>query len=411
MLLLATGALLIAACTPSGSVDPEPLDPPEAPVEDIDESPEGEYDLGFEPPPDVVVTAGDVELMLQPWTACWGNGCYDGPPPEDLAEVGSPTEILVEFPVPGWEFSATVQPTGEECGRRQTEPLERIGETKYVLRPIGLAGDYEVTLFGRGPGGDVFVSFRWVTLEDGALPVPEATATIVAEHDGVLDSYGAEVSVWNLAATPVEASGEVKVTAAEGGSHTFALDRENRGCWEGTVSFTAPVEEGLAAVEAGSPPFSYEVTLVLDGQTYTGVGIWPDGVDPECAPCVTLSFDPPLPALVDGAGGKVEAVEIDGVWLFRYSLRPDAIRLTALHGGTAEIVDGCLYVDDTVVLWPAELLDQAAELVAAAKRGERPAVTIGGGGMSLAEGSSRGDIPEVITEVCPEARAVWVAAP
>ncbi len=303
LFLLAVGAVLIVACAANESVEPRGSDQPNQPIKDVPDRPGGEYDLGFEPPPDVVVTAGDVKLTLRPWTACWANGCYDGAPPRNLAEVGSPPEILVEFPVPGWEFSATVRPVGEECGRRQMEPLERVGETTYLLRPIGLAGDYEVTLFGRGPGGDVFVSFRWTSPHDGVLPVPRATATIVADHDGRLDSYGVEVSVWNLAATPKTVTGEAKVTAANGSSHTFALDRENRGCWEGTVYFTAPVEEGLAAAESGPPPFTYEVTLVFDGETYTGVGVWPDGVDPECAPCVNLTFTPPLPALEDRVAG------------------------------------------------------------------------------------------------------------
>ena len=70
--------------------------------------------------PAVVVRAGTTELSLEPWTACWGNGCYDGAPPEDLSHVGSPDEILVELPTPDWEFTATVQPVDDDrsCGSR-----------------------------------------------------------------------------------------------------------------------------------------------------------------------------------------------------------------------------------------------------------------------------------------------------
>jgi hypothetical protein len=119
--------------------------------------------------PAVEVRGGDVELTLEPWTACGGNGCYDGFAPDVLPDIGSPDEILVDFPASGWEFTATLQPVGEECGRRQSEPLEPTGDTTHRLVPIGPANDYEVTLFGRGPGGDVFVSFRWKTPTDGVL--------------------------------------------------------------------------------------------------------------------------------------------------------------------------------------------------------------------------------------------------
>ncbi|MFQ5555858.1 MAG: hypothetical protein ACE5GC_10880, partial [Acidimicrobiia bacterium] len=161
----------------------------------------------LERPPPVIVGGDGVELALEAWTACWGGGCYDGRAPHPLPDVGSPEEILVEFPVAGWEFSATTRPIGDACGRNQTEPLVRIGATSHRLEPVGLAGEYEVTLFGRGPNGDLFVSFRWVTTVDGVLPVPAAFASIVADHDGRLDSYGVEVPVWNLAATPAAASG------------------------------------------------------------------------------------------------------------------------------------------------------------------------------------------------------------
>lgn len=261
--------------------------------------------------PAVVVRGGDTELTLEPWTACWGNGCFDGAPPQILPEVGSPDEILVEFPVPGWEFLATVQPVGEECGREQTEPLERVSDTVHRLVPIGLADDYEVTLFGRGPGGDVFVSFRWDTRIDGKLPVPAATASILADHDGRVDSYGVSVSIRNLAATPREAVGQVTVTSVDGGSHTFPLVRDDVGCSEGLLHLTAPRKEGLTAAGVGPPPFTYEVTIELDGQPHSGTGVWPADEDPECQPCIPLTFTPPLPRLSPPAVTVIETIQVD----------------------------------------------------------------------------------------------------
>lgn len=279
-------------------------------TEDSSESEEGRGPTEIDRPPPVEVRGGDTVLSLEAWTACWGNGCYDGMPPQNPPHIGDPAEILVEFPEEGWEFSATVTPVGEECGRRQTEPLETVEVTVHRLMPIGLADEYEVTLFGRGPGGDLFVSFLWSTPTDGVMPVPAATVSILADHDGQLDSYGVEVPVWNLAATPEQASGRVTVRSAEGEEHTFQLARQDQDCSEGTLYFTAPTAEGLTAAGLGTAPFTYELTLGLDGQTHVGTGVWPDQVDPECAPCVPLSFTPPLPALTANNAEGVQPVKI-----------------------------------------------------------------------------------------------------
>lgn len=296
--------------TPPTSAPPSPT-PPVSSEEEINS---GAADRA----PAVHVRAGDAELALEPWMACWGNGCYDGFPPEVLPDIGGPDEIMVEFPASNWEFTATVQPVGEECGRRQTERLEPTGDTTHRLVPVGPVDDYEVTLFGRGPGGDVFASFRWTTPTDGILPVPAATASILADHDGRVDSYGVELPIWNLADTPAEVAGQVAVTAADGSTHTFALTRQDFDCSEGTIFLTAPTEEGLAAATLGSPPFTYEVTLELDGLGYLGTAVWPDDVDPECAPCVPLTFTPPLPALGDKSAGGIQPLQIEDVWVFTH---------------------------------------------------------------------------------------------
>lgn len=411
LVLFAAGALIAAACSPGAPIGTVGSDTPTTggPTATTDESAsEEDFDpVELERAPAVIVRAGTMELSLEPWSACWGNGCYDGAPPEDLSDVGSPDEILVEFPAPDWEFIATIQPVGNECGRRQSEPLEPVNDTVHRLVPIGLASDYTVTLFGRGPGGSVFVSFRWSTPTDGVLPVPAATASILADHDGQLDSYGVELPIWNLAETPDAVTGQVTVTSADGGSHTFPLTRQDFDCSEGSIYLTAPIEEGLTAAAAGSPPFTYEVTLELDGRTYTGTGVWPDDVDPECDPCVPLTFTPPLPALGATSGTWIEPVQIDGVWVFQHD--PDGWD-DALHGGTAEIADGYLYVDGAIVVWHTDRLDEAARVISSIKSGEQPDLLIDGGGISVNEGASPADLPVVITDLCPTS-VVWFGAP
>lgn len=266
----------------------------------IEQPEENGFPPALDRPPPVVVRNGDTGLPLEAWTACYGNGCYDGVPPQDPPVIGNPTEILVEFSESGWEFTASVTPVGEECGRRQPEPLERIDATTHRLTPIGLADEYQVTLFDRGPSGDLFVTFVWNTPPDGVMPVPKATASILADRDGSVASYGVQILLWNLAATPANAAGEASVTSVDGAGHTFSLAREEVGCDVGTVSLTAPVEEGLAADDLGDRPFIHTIVVESDGETYVGTGVWPDQEDPECAPCVPLQFTPPLPAL--GAG-------------------------------------------------------------------------------------------------------------
>ena len=84
--------------------------------------------------------------------------------------------------------------------------------------------------------------------------------------------------------------------------------------------------------------------------------------------------------------------------------------MDALHSGTPEIVNGCLVVDNTIVVWHFDCTDDAAEAIAAAKAGESPQLLIGGGGISLDEGATPDQIPTIITDLCPTS-AVWFGAP
>ena len=92
-----------------------------------------------------------------------------------------------------------------------------------------------------------------------------------------------------------------------------------------------------------------------------------------------------------------------GVWVFQHD--PETV-MQALHSGIAEIVNGCLYVDDAIVVWHVDRLDEAARVIAAVQSGEQPDLLIGGGGISLDEGASPEDLPPVITDLCPTS-VVW----
>ena len=225
------------------------------------------------------------------------NLCVDGAPPAKPADVGSPEEVLVEFPLPDWSFTASFQPAGKQCGRIQEAPLEAAGDGRFVLRPAGRAGTYDVTLFGRRDG-DLVTTFRWTTPVDGPLPTPPARLAVLANPDGPVDSYGVELELTNLAATPKQASARITVRAANGADVTFDATRSDLGCLpEGTVYWDGPDEQGTAAAALGQGPFTYEVELVLDGARHVAEATWPGDQIAGNEPSVALHFTPELPAL------------------------------------------------------------------------------------------------------------------
>jgi hypothetical protein len=106
--------------------------------------------------------------------------------------LGDAAELEVEFPLPDWSFTALCTRSGDDCSRVQEIPVEVRNDGTFILRPAGLAGTYDVTLFGRGQG-DLSVAFKWTTPQDGPLPVPEARLAILSDSGGSIESYGAEL--------------------------------------------------------------------------------------------------------------------------------------------------------------------------------------------------------------------------
>ncbi len=256
-----------------------------------------EKEYGSDAPPPVTVRSDDRSMDLTAWTYCFGNICADGSPPADPPDVGSPEEVTVEFPLSGWSFTASFVPAGKRCGRVQQASLLEAADGRFLLRPVGYADTYDVTLFGQG-NGDLFVSFRWTTPTDGPLPKPEARLAVLAGHDGQIDSYGVELELSNLARTPLKAEATVTVRAETGEEITFAATRAESRCWpEGTVYWDGPDQRGLDAAALGEGPFTYEVELVLDGVRYVATASWPSDEIVGNEPSVALEFTPDLPAV------------------------------------------------------------------------------------------------------------------
>jgi hypothetical protein len=274
--------------------------PPSPPERSAGPAPTGAP--GDDRPPPVRVSAGDRSLELDAFTYCSTNVCVDGMPPEPLPDIGEAGEVRVDFALPDWTFQAELVTGGQDCGRRETIDLEATGDGTHVLRPAGPAGTYDVFLAGEG-GGDAHYAFRWTTTTDGPMAAPSARMAVLADHDGVVDSYGVELHLQHLAATPAAAAATVTVRAADGAEHTFPAPGEPSRCPEGSLYWTGSLDKGLAAAAladgatvADAGPFTYEVLLTLDGVEHRATATWPDDMIVGNEPSVALAFTPALPA-------------------------------------------------------------------------------------------------------------------
>jgi hypothetical protein len=253
--------------------------------------------LDLEKPPPVTVRFFDESVALEAWTYCYRSVCADGAPPAEPSDVGNPGEVVVEFPLAGWSFSAAFRPAGDECGRIQEVPLEAVGDGRFRLRPAGHARTYDVTLFGRGDG-DLFTTFRWTTPADGPLPTPEARLAVLAHSGRRPHSYGVELELTNLVRTPKHASARITVQARDGDAISFDAKRSDARCLpQGTVYWDAPDAKGLEAAALGEGPFDYRVELELDGMGYVAVAVWPGDEIAGNEPSVALHFVPNLPGV------------------------------------------------------------------------------------------------------------------
>ncbi|GAA2981093.1 hypothetical protein JOD63_002690 [Microbacterium terrae] len=246
-------------------------------------------------PPPFTIRYDDTELVLPATSWCYGNSCADGydmhPP-----SVGSPDEVFVFVPVAGFEtLSASQRSSGDWCAARTVEAeVTDLGDGWWSVHPQGAAGTWTLDFFAGGDGGgDMAASVAWDTPADQPLPEPEASVVVIADHDGEPDSYGVELRVWNLAETPVDAVAEITVTAADGESLTFEATRDTDCAGEGALYFDGPASAGLEAAALGDFPFTYDVTLTIDGAEHTASGVYPDDAPPQDL-AVPLEFSPAL---------------------------------------------------------------------------------------------------------------------
>jgi hypothetical protein len=77
---------------------------------------------GLEDPPRFTLFLDRGDVRLSPWTACVGNGCFDGAPPDESESAGSAQQVEFGFDIVGWDFEATFRETGKKCPRMITVP-------------------------------------------------------------------------------------------------------------------------------------------------------------------------------------------------------------------------------------------------------------------------------------------------
>ncbi|GAA4825879.1 hypothetical protein ACFQ0K_18740 [Nocardioides caeni] len=129
-------------------------------------------------PSPVVLLLPERMVRLRPTTFCWEapsepapggsigtSRCVDGAEPSRarLADVERTGKIRFWFGRPGWRWSARLtsfsHPRRDACTSR-IRPV-RVSAQRFDLAPPALRGTYRVRMTGRGPEGDMVVSFSW----------------------------------------------------------------------------------------------------------------------------------------------------------------------------------------------------------------------------------------------------------
>lgn len=116
-------------------------------------------------PPVVVVRDQDDRARLRPYTFCWlpAGGCVDGMPPRRLPDLGLTMRppVMVWFRMDDWRFWASQHSFGslEHVRKVRIVRVVRVDEHTWRLPPTGPPGCYRIDLAGRGPQGDLVVSF------------------------------------------------------------------------------------------------------------------------------------------------------------------------------------------------------------------------------------------------------------
>lgn len=254
-------------------------------------------------PPRVVVQAGDTVLELRPWSLCWrGLGCIDGAPPADLQDLGRVAgPVTVSFPLDGWRFDANqldIKQAGGSgpCHKGYIDArVDPSGAHTWTMHSRGPAGRYDVEVSGRGPEGDLVVTFVMTTATDNPWPPPKATVA-VDWHPADPGDFGFQVHLRGLAVTPTNVRGRITLTSGES-RKSVRLERGNAECNPpNAIDLGATPADDPIIRELGYPPYQLRLDVDMDGTRYVARIDWPRYSDTLEARVADLDFIPALPA-------------------------------------------------------------------------------------------------------------------
>jgi len=274
------GAPGVDSDSPSGTTSSEPsATEPTSAVGDTSADRE-ESDLPLPPtsgPPDVVVKGdGGESRSLTPISYCWADStgigvCADGMPVEPYPVLSAARSFTIEWPVDGWVWSVSSAGGAGFCSPTQQVLGVVAGD------PVEVPNGAQISIFGRGPGGDAWFVFA----SDFADPVGSVPMQASLGWAAPAEQLPEHSHLWLNLANVGDEPQQVDVGAVvHSGDRAVALDLTsewNPDCWNGSLSaYTDPGRqpEDLAGLE---PPFVVDVTIRIDGRSYVAAPItWPD---------------------------------------------------------------------------------------------------------------------------------------
>jgi len=176
-----------------------------------------------------------------------------------------------------------------------------------------------------------------------------------------------------------------------------------------SITFTGTPGLGETAVQSTwTPCASFMVSDTCTGNPDSCFTC--DSLPAQVCGCIPSSAADELPQVeCASADTDVTAQQLGGAWVFTYATPPQGYA-TALLAGQAVVTDGCLLVNSTAVVWNETQLPAIQQVIDAVASGATPTVTVGGGGLSIAEGATLDDFPPAIVSRCSPT-VVWFASP
>jgi len=266
----------------SGSVAPPPTSQPN--VDDSRPDGQGEPGSGLDDeerlgpslaggPPDLVVSGDSGEsVTLRAISFCWsedGAGlCADGIPQEPYPVLVADRSFSWQWPFEGWTWSVTSATERGFCSESQ----ELLGVS--TAESVELAAGAQVSIFGRGPQGDVWFVFA-SELTDAVERQPlQASLAWLRTSDDNHQPGSFLVTIANIGKEPESIEVVVLVESTDGRAEVPVAAEWSSECWSGGVSAFG---RSVATIDGFTPPYTLTVTIDLDGRDLVSDPVvWPD---------------------------------------------------------------------------------------------------------------------------------------